>query len=251
MKDRRLEKKLRNTLDIAVEQKRMEETIALCKNMTRNNSTTQQERRTNFTAFLSDVIRFEGGGTILIQAIVLLFVCAGVVTVTDIQKSVPVFVPLFILTSLPLIYRSQIYGMLEIEAVTRASNVQIILAKIILVSAINIICLTIVLYLEVLMLGNCARLIHLILYALVPLLVGMVEMLRSVRKGKKLGGIIVYILTMCVMWRCIAFFIPKLYETSAISIWIVAFLAFSIFFINELRYLIQAGKEGRMYGVIN
>ena len=54
------------------------------------------------------------------------------------------FIPLLILACLPSFYQSSIFGMGEIEAVTRASAAQIILAKLILAGAAQIVCLTVI-----------------------------------------------------------------------------------------------------------
>ena len=58
---------------------------------------------------------------------------------------VPAFTPLFALAVMPTLLRSQFYKMGEMEAVTRASGAEIILAKLILAGAVNLIGITVVL----------------------------------------------------------------------------------------------------------
>ena len=43
---------------------------------------------------------------------------------------------------------------------------------------------------------------------------------------------------------------PWLYETSAVGVWIVTFLIFAMFFINEIHYIAEMRKEGKMYGIV-
>jgi hypothetical protein len=44
--------------------------------------------------------------------------------------------------------------------------------------------------------------------------------------------------------------LPWLYETSAVGVWIVTFLIFAMFFINEIHYIAEMRKEGKMYGIV-
>lgn len=55
---------------------------------------------------------------------------------------IPAFTPLFALAVMPSLLRSQFFNMGEMEAVTRASGAEIILAKLILAGAANLICIT-------------------------------------------------------------------------------------------------------------
>ena len=102
------------------------------------------EERTTFWQFLSDVMRHTGWRLWVLQGIVLLLVCAGIFSIPDTPNIIPVFMPLFILACLPSFYESSAFGMREIEAVTRASSAQIILAKLVIAGASEIICLTII-----------------------------------------------------------------------------------------------------------
>ncbi len=75
--------------------------------------------------------------------------------------------------------------MSEIEAVTRASGAQIILAKLVLAGSANLVCITIVLWLEVSLQNDYSKLGQMVLYCLVPYLVCMTGMLRLVRLQKR------------------------------------------------------------------
>jgi len=52
-------------------------------------------------------------------------------------------------------------------------------------------------------------------------------------------------------WGVLARTVPWLYETSALGIWIAAFLFFAAFFIKEIYFIIVMRKEGKIYGVIS
>ncbi len=101
-----------------------------------------EEPRTSFFHYLSDVFRFEGVPIFALQALTLFIVCLTIANVADIPQNIPVFMPLFVLAAMPVLFKSQLYGMSEIEAVTRASGAQIMLAKLVLAGAANLVCMT-------------------------------------------------------------------------------------------------------------
>ena len=90
-----------------------------------------------------------------------------------------------ILAVMPAIFKSQYYGMSEIEAVTRASGAQITLAKLVLAGAANLVCITILLCMEVYLQNSYKEIGQMVLYCLVPYLVCMVALLRLIRLQKK------------------------------------------------------------------
>lgn len=142
--------------------------------------------------------------------------------------------------------------MSEIEAVTRASGSQIILAKLILAGAVNLVCMTVLLCLEVSLRNSSGEMGQMILYCLVPYLVCMSAMLWLARLGKK-ESIPVYgaaTLGSCAGWGLSARILPWLYETSAMGIWVIAFLVFTVFFVKEVYFIIETRKEGKIYGII-
>lgn len=105
------------------------------------------------------------------QAVTLFFVCLMIASVADIPQNIPIFMPLFVVAAMPVLFKSQLYGMSEIEAVTRASGAQIMLAKLVLAGSANLVCITIVLCLEVSLQNDCSKLGQMVLYCLVPYLV--------------------------------------------------------------------------------
>ena len=212
----------------------------------------KEEPRTSFFQYLSDVFRFEGIAIFILQAVTLFFVCLMIASVADIPQNIPIFMPLFVVTAMPVLFKSQLYGMSEIEAVTRASGAQIMLAKLVLAGSANLVCITIVLCLEVSLQSDCGELGQMVLYCLVPYLVCMTGMLRLVRLQRKesIWTCAVVMLGSCVCWAISSRVIPWLYATSAIGFWLIAFVVFGIFFMKEVLFIVEMRKEGKMYGII-
>lgn len=263
MRDKELIKYLRQSLQRETEPEKkpdlkpvkLEETVRLCTEIVREQSlaqSVQKESRTGFVRYLSDIFRFEGLPVLGLQAIALFIVCFTIYTASGIPKYIPIFMPLLVLAVIPVMFRCQYYGMSEIEAVTRASGTQIVLAKLVLAGAANIVCMTVFVALEVNLRNSYREIGQIILYCLVPYLVCMVSMLRLIRLQRKESLQLCMIITLgsCVCWGILTKVLPWLYETSALGIWIVAFLFFAAFFIKEIYYIITMRKEGKMYGII-
>lgn len=252
MGDKKLKEYLRQSLQQEIHPERMEETIKLCKEIMRENKA-QEEPRTGFVQFLSDVFRFEGIPIFGLQAAVLLLICLAISSMPDIPKYMPVFMPLFVLAVMPAVFKCQYYGMSEIEAATRASGAQVILAKLILAGAADLMCITALICVEVYLRNNYGEIGQMVLYCLVPYLVCMTGMLRLVRLRRKEGIriCVATVLCSCICWGILARAVPWLYETSAFGLWIVAFLFFGVFFAKEIYFIIITrkgdfnGQEGK------
>ena len=261
---RELEKYLQQSLQQGAELKkkrngkgiRLEETINLCTGIMREQKLaqkSQEESRTGFIQYLSDIFRFEGIPIFGLQALALCITCLKIYTLADSPQYIPVFMPLFVLAVMPVMFRCQYYGMSEIEAVTRASGSQIVLAKLVLAGAANLVCMTALISLEVYLQNSYRQIGQMILYCLVPYLVCLVSMLRLIRLRRKESIQICTILVIgsCVCWGVLAKTMPWLYEASAFGIWIAAFLFFLAFFIKEIYFIVVMRKEGKIYGIIN
>ncbi len=258
MNDRELKKYLQQEAEqekgLNEKSVKLEETIKFCIGIMREQKLagkSQEEPRTSFAQYLSDIFRFEGIPLLGLQALTLFIICLTISAV-DIPQYIPVFMPLFVLAVMPVMFRCQYYGMCEIEAVTRASGSQIVLAKLVLAGASNLVCMTVLISFEVYLQDSCSGLGQIILYCLVPYLVCMVSMLRLIRLRRKENIQIctVIVLSSCVCWGILARSLPWLYEASAFGLWIVAFLFFAAFFIKEIYFIITTRKEGKMYGII-
>lgn len=253
MGDRKLENSLYHSLGQEIQPKRVDETIKGCTEIMREYKFSKMEPRTSFFHYLSDVFQFEGVPIFILQAVTLFVVCLMITSVADIPQNIPVFMPLFVLAVMPVMFKSQFYGMSEIEAVTRASGAQIMLAKLVLAGAANLVCITIVLCLEVSLQNNYSELGQMVLYCLVPYLVCMTGMLRLVRLQRKesvpMGAAVM--IGSCVCWAVTSRVIPWIYATSAIGFWFIAFFVFGMFFFKEVLFIVEMRKEGKIYGIID
>lgn len=252
MEDRTLKSYLKQSLGEEVQPKRLEETIKFCTEIVREQEVTKAEPRTGFFHYLSDVFRFEGIPIFVLQAVTLLIVCLTIASIADVPKNIPIFMPMFVLAIMPTFFKSQYYGMSEIEAVTRASGAQIMLAKLVLAGAANLVCITALLGMEVYLQNSYKEIGQLVLYCLVPYLVCMVALLRLIRLQKKESIQIctLIMLSSCICWGMSARIFPWLYKTSAMGLWMVTFLIFAVFFLKEIRYIAEMRKEGKMYGIV-
>lgn len=252
MRDKNYKCCLQQALREEVQPKRLEETIQLCTEIVREQEVAGAEPRTGFLHYLSDVFRFEGIPIFGLQAITLFIVCLAIVSIADVPRNIPLFMPLFALAIMPAIFKSRYYGMSEIEAVTRASGAQIMLAKLVLAGAANLVCITFLLCMEVYLQSSYKEIGQMVLYCLVPYLVCMVVLLRMIRLQRKESGQIcaIVMLGSCIGWGMSARILPWLYETSAVGVWIVTFLIFGVFFIKEIYYIAETRREGKMYGIV-
>lgn len=235
---------------------KLEETVRLCAEMMREQKLAkrpQEEPRTGFVQYLSDIFRFEGVPILGLQAVTLFFICLTISAMADIPQYIPSLMPLFVLTIMPVMFKCHYYGMSEMEAVTRASGSQIVLAKLVLAGAANLVCMTFLIFFEIYLQNTYWEIGQMILYCMVPYLVCMAGMLRLIRLcgQESIRMCVVLALVSCVCWGVLARILPWLYETSAFGIWIAAFLFFTAFFIKEIHFIIIMRKEGKMYGIIH
>lgn len=232
--------------------KKPDETVRICRDIVLIQKDAPDEERTGFWGYLSDVFRFDGFPILGLQTAVLLLVCLNISFIAKDPALMPIFMPLFALAILPILFRGRQYNMAELEASTRASSAQIALAKLVLAGGANLVCLTFLLWLELCLKASPVHTGQLILYAVVPYLICMAALLRSIRlqKYKNMSSCILEILGFCLGWAIVPRALPGLYEASAMGIWIAAFLAFSIFFLREIVYIADMRKRGKIYGVI-
>ena len=233
---------------------RSEETKQVCRTMLNQQMRLNliPEERTSFWQFLSDVMQYSGLRLWLPQGLVLLFICSGILSGNTTPYSISIFIPLLILASLPSFFQSRSCGMCELEAATRASGAQIMIAKLILAGAAQIICLTVICALTVTTAESPLSLIQIIMYAVVPFLACIILTLWSIRtrEHRALQFSVISCLGISAFAGALAHWMPSIYDISAIGFWMITFVLFSEFFAQELFSLIKAWKEGRMYGVI-
>jgi hypothetical protein len=244
-------KEIRNVQGKGPEPKRLLETQQLCMALLESQQAGIEER-TGFWAFLSDMFRHSGLRLWGMQILILIIVCAGVLSVSNVPNAIPLFAPLFVLACIPSLFESQTCGMSEIEAATRASGAQIVLAKLVLAGAADLICLSVTLALTAVKTDFPANVLQLILYAVVPLLGCMVAILWCIRTCRRNS----FQISIAACLAASAFagglsrLAPRLYELSALGVWMIALVVFACFFAREILFLMEARKEGRMYGTI-
>ena len=229
-----------------------EKTIALCTDLVQGYSETTNEPRTGFLRLLFDVLRFEGSTIVSLQVLTLFLVCLITSGLTDPLQFLPVFISLFVLAALPVLLKSQYYKMNELEAATRSSATQLILAKFILISLANLTCMAVLLYFLYFFQHSGRELKELVLYCLVPYLICMTVLLHSFRvcSKKRIVTCTSVSFAFCIGWGILAKVLPWLYELSAFGVWVAAFLIFIVFYIREFLFIIKKGKEGDIYGTI-
>lgn len=247
-----MEEELRNVLGRTERPERLYETVSQCIRIAQEQQTVREEQRTGFWQCLSAVLRFEGLGTFGLHTVILLLVCVVIRSTVKIFL-LPAFMPLFALAVMPLLFRSRYYGVSEIEAVTRASGAQIVLAKLVLAGAAGLVCVTILLCMGICTLHSYENIGKLALYCLVPYLAYMSVLLRIVRLSQK-GS--VYAQTAAVIgsgvcWSVFSCKYPAIYEASAMGFWMVLFGFFGAFFVREIYIILGMRKEGKLYGIIN
>lgn len=254
MKDRELKTYLQSSLrqKAAARPEKKEETAAQCRKIMREQAEGPIEERTGFRQFLSDVFRFEGLSIFGLQAGVLFLICLQIGIMKDISRYLPAFTPLFALAVMPTLLRSRFYKMEEMEAVTRASGTEILLAKLILAGAANLVGITVVLCLTLYLRQPGEEIGQMILYGLVPYLVCMTTILRLIRQRKKerLSVCAAATIGFCVVWGISASVMPPVYEISATGLWFLFFIVFAGFFGREIHFMIERMREGTGYGII-
>ena len=252
MRDKTWKVDLRRQLGQAPPTRRMDETVGLCRQLVRSQAA-REEARLGFWGFLSDILRLEATSLLLSQAGVLLLVCLAACSSAGDACQIPTYMPLFMLAAMPVLFRGQYYRTSELEAATRASGPQIALARLILSGAATLICVTVLLGLEISLQGSWKALGQMVLYCLVPYLTSMTAALFLIRKKRTDGFPVCIVITAgsVAFWIGSAKLLPRLYEASAVGVWVVAFLAFSCLYAREIVYIIRANKEGRMYGIVD
>ena len=169
----------------------------------------------------------------LSQGIVLLFICAGAFSILNMPNVISMFIPLLILACLPSFYQSSTFGMGEIEAVTRASGAQIILAKLILAGAAQIVCLTVICWLAIVVVEYPVNTYsdHYVCHR--SILGCLILTLWNMRKRERyaIQCSVVSCLGVSVFAGTLAHWFPAIYDISAIGIWFInIYIIYGIFY---------------------
>lgn len=248
MSNRKIKKLLRQ----GPEPKRREETKALCFALMESGSVPAGRAMPGFFSFLSQMFRHVGPRLWAMQALALLISCAAVSREALAPGMISAFTPLFILASLPSLLQGAECGMREIEAATTVSSAQLMLAKLVLALAADLVGLTVVILVELSGPDRGVNFIQLILYSLAPLLFCLSMTLwrvRTCRSGLMQTGIVTCV-GLSALAGCTQLFAPQLFSLAFIGFWLIAFFVSSGFFAREIKLLLTIGKEGKIYGII-
>lgn len=256
MNDRQLKRRLTEYLDQSkdaqVEPEQLMETVDLCVAVMRE-QTAPAASRQSFWAFLSEVFHFEGIPILLSQLAVLFATCLVAGSSPMSPYELPRYMPLFILTVMPIFFRGQRYRVSEVEAVTRTSGALLVLVRLVLAGMSALVCVTFLLALEVWLQRSWENLGWMVIYCLVPYLTCMTAMLALLRRRRKDGASLcaAFALGSVVFWRYSAHLFPWLYEASALGIWVAAVLVYSWLFAKEVVFIVHARQEIDMYGIVD
>ena len=253
MNNRQLKKRLTAYLDqpATADEEQIKETIGLCVALMGARPALPPEPRPGFWHFLSDVFHFEGIPILLSQLAVLAAACLVAWSSPMAPYELPMYMPLFILTVMPIFFRGQRHRVSEVEAATRTSGPLLALARLVLAGMSAMVCVTFLLALEVWLRRTWEDLGRMVGYCLVPYLTCMTAMLALLRKRRKdsAGLCAAFALGSVVFWRSSARLFPWLYEASALGIWAAAVLVYAWLFAKEVAFIIRAAKQIDMYGI--
>ena len=231
--------------------KKIEETVAECRRITEERAVLNR-KRSNYLEFLSEVFRMNGPMILLGQMATLVMICLFIQFINDYPRLIPVCTPLFILVALPALFEAEISKMSEIELATRNSCAQLLLARLVIIGASDIICFTLLLIVELYCFHTGQGILNLILYVFVPYMACVTMILRLIRSGRRrLRNSAGTAALTSIIFGMVALVIPGLYKASSVGIWLICFLIFGSFFIREMGYLISLVKEGKTYGFVD
>ena len=227
----------------------LEETKVLCFAII---SSGTAEPRIDFFQFLSAVFRHIGPRLWGLHGLVLALICAGILSLAGAPWVIPFFTPLFALACLPSLLHGRCCKMGELEAAAMFSGAELMLAKLILAAAADLVCLTVVIALT-LTKSNCgANLAQLVLYAVVPLIccVSLTLWCARTRRAHTMQAGIIGCVGASALAGITALRLPELYSLSMLGLWLAAFLISAAFFAREIWLLLEIRKEGKIYGII-
>ena len=186
------------------------------------------------------------------QMATLVMICLFIQFINDYPRLIPVCIPLFILVALPALFEAEISKMSEIELATRNSCAQLLLARLVIIGASDIICFTLLLIVELYRFHTGQGILNLILYVFVPYMACVTMILRLIRSGRRrLRNSAGTAVLTSIIFGMVALVIPGLYKASSVGIWLICFIIFGSFFIREMGYLISLAKEGKTYGFVD
>lgn len=229
--------------------RRLAETQARCRVLAARGSV---RRRLDFGEFLLEAARHIGLRLWGTQALTLLAVCVLLFSLWEKALCyLPGMMPLFVLACVPELLRGRTWGMEEMEAATRASTLQLMLAKLVLAGGANLVCLTFTLLCVLRLPGLPWRVAQLVLYMTVPFLGSAALALWCIRRAHGHPRAACAAACAVVSLLCVsgALWLPRIYELSAIGLWAAALPASAACLVGELYRLTKSGKGELFLGI--
>ena len=251
MKQTEIKEYFRNKEDVFNNEK-MLDTIEGCKVIMRSEKQ-RMPYHMGFIEFLSDTFHRDGASLIGIQVIVLILSCFIIRELRDIPNLLPLFIPLFILATIPVLFKADFYHMGEMEAVTLHSNITLFLARLTIILLTDLFCFTLLLFMDAKHINSVQNLFNTIIYVLVPytFCIGVLLFFARKKGSKGYKNCILTIVICSIFLGITAIYFPFVYNISSIGLWIIFLVLFAFFLFKEVRFLFEFLKEGHIYGVIS
>lgn len=203
-------------------------------------------RRIGFWAFLAQTARFYSLRLWGMQALAILAVC-GVVQQMTAETSLrltPALMPLLVLACVPELSRSETCGMAELERATRASTLQLILAKLVLAGTADLAGIAVVAA-AVWPTWRAAGAVwvHLALYLVTPILAASAAALWSLRRHGSRAACLGACGAVSLLAYGAMLGLRPVYEASAIGVWLVALAAAAAYFSWELIEFVRWARR--------
>lgn len=226
-------------------------TAALCGELARQEAC---RPRTGFWVFLWDTARFCAARLWGMQALALLVMFAATASLQWAGHIRPAgmaaLAPLLVAACVPELYRSQRYGMAEVECATRASTLHLLLAKLILASAADLVLLAVLLAgLWPMAVRQGLILIQLGLYVAVPFLGAAALCLWCLRRHTAwgAGACMALCASVSAAGYWLALFAPAVYGVSGLGMWAFALVVCGLGLVRQLYRLVVWAKAAE-YG---
>ena len=203
-------------------------------------------RRLGFWPFLAQTARFYSLRLWGMQALALLAVCGVIQRLTPgtSQRLTPALMPLLVLACVPELSRSETCGMAELERATRASTLQLMLAKLTLAGIADLAGIALIAAAAWPAWRAAGALwVQLALYLVTPFLAASAAALWSLRRHGRRAAC----LGLCGLISLLAYsVIPGLqpvYEASALGVWLAALAAAAAYFGWELSEFVRWARQ--------
>lgn len=203
-------------------------------------------RRLGFWAFLAQTARFYSLRLWGLQALALLAVC-GLLQQAPwglSQRLTPALIPLLVLACVPELSRSRTCGMAELECATRASALQLLLAKLVLAGIADLVGIAVVAATVWPAWRAAGALwVHLALYLVTPFLAAGAAALWGLRRRGGRAACLAVCGVACLLAYGMLPGLRPVYEASALGVWLAALAAAAAYFGWQLAEFVRWARQ--------